>query len=220
MKSIYDYKAAIFDLDGTLVESMHVWENIDREFLSVRNIAYPEDLSRIIGSMRLHEAAPYIIERFNLNITSQEVIDEWLLTALTHYETSIILKDGAIELLQKLQERNIKLSIATSCFPAACEAVLQRHKIRNMFEFIVYSDDVARGKGYPDIWLESARLLDTQPKDCIVFEDFPTALDGVRAAGMGFVAIREKSFGGSFQGDWLDFASKSDFAVESLRELL
>ena len=220
MKSIYDYEAAIFDLDGTLADSMHIWEELFREFLRDNNIAPPEGFERIIGPMRLSESASYIISEFGIDKTPQQVIDEWLGMALHRYKHTVMLKDGAAELLRELSGRGIKLAVATSCFPAACEAVLCRHGLRELFCVICYSDDVKRGKAFPDLWLDCAEKLDVPPQKCVVFEDFPTALSGVRAAGMGFVAVHESSFAGSFQGDWQDFSAKADIAVKSLRELL
>jgi len=221
MKPIYDYAAAIFDLDGTLADSMHVWEGmICGAFLRRRGIEPPEGLERTLGTMRLHESAPYIIDRFGLDMSPQQVLDEWLQTALHQYENTVPLKDGAAELLEKLHGRGIKLAVATSCFPAACEAVLRRHSVRELFSVIVYSDDMKRGKAFPDLWLDCAEKLGVLPQDCIVFEDLPAAVSGVRAAGMGLVAVHENSFGGSFQGNWQDFSAKADIAVKSLRELL
>ena len=220
MKKIYDYEAAIFDLDGTLVDSMHIWEELFREFLRANNIVPPEGFERIIGSMRLSESASYIISEFGIDKTPQQVIDDWLNMALHQYKHTVPLKEGARELLHELSGRGIKLAVATSCFPAACEAVLCRHGLREFFSVICYSDDVKRGKAYPDIWLDCAKKLNATPKNCIVFEDFPTALAGVRAAGMDFAAVYEGSFAGSFQGDWQDFSDKADIAVKSLRELL
>jgi len=220
MRSVYGYKAAIFDLDGTLVDSMHVWEGLFRDFLSRYEIVPPKGLERIIGPMRLYESAPYMIDRFGLAKTPEEVINEWLHMALHQYENTVQLKDGAAELLRELSKKGLKLAVATSCFPDACEAVLRKHELREYFSVIAYSDDVKRGKAYPDIWLNCADKLAVLPSDCIVFEDFPTAINGVRAAGMSFVAVHESSFAGSFQGDWLDFSAKADIAVKSLRELI
>jgi HAD superfamily hydrolase (TIGR01509 family) len=153
-------------------------------------------------------------------MSTHQVIDEWLQLALHQYERTIELKDGAVELLEKLSGMGVKLAVATACFPAACEALLRRHGVRERFSVIVYSDDIKRGKAFPDLWLDCAEKLQVPPCECIVFEDFPTAASGVRAAGMGLVAVYENSFGSSFQGDWQAFSAKADIAVKSLRELL
>jgi len=216
VKSIFDYSAAIFDLDGTLADSMHIWEDICPEFLRNRGIEPPEGLKRTLGAMRMSESAPYIIREFKLDMSVQQVIGEWQQMALHQYESTVLLKDGALELLKKLSAKGIKLAVATSCFPAACEAVLRGHGVRDMFSVIAYSDDMKLGKAFPDIWIHCAEKLGAAPPDCVVVEDFPAALSGVRAAGMDFVAVYENSF----HEDWQDFSAKADIAVKSLRELL
>jgi beta-phosphoglucomutase-like phosphatase (HAD superfamily) len=110
----------------------------------------------------------------------------------------------------------MKLGIATSCFPAACESVLSRHGIRDYFSAVVYTDSVSRNKSFPDIFLACAEKLGVAPKDCVVFEDLYTTLSGIRAAGMGAIAVYDDSGA----ADWEKFKREADYAVMSLRELM
>ena len=132
---------------------------------------------------------------------------------LYQYAHTIPLKDGAAELLELLASKGIKLGIATSSFPAGCESILSRCGIRGYFSAIVYSDSVNRDKTFPDIFLACAQQLGVEPADCVVFEDFYTALAGIRAAGMGVAAVYDDS--GAAR--WERFKREADYAAESLR---
>jgi HAD superfamily hydrolase (TIGR01509 family) len=108
---------------------------------------------------------------------------------LEYYKTTIPLKKESAALVRKLHRAGLKLAVVTSCFPAACEAVLLRHGLRSLFSAILYTDEVRRDKSFPDIWLAAADRLGLESAHCVVFEDAYHALAGVRAAGMAFAAV-------------------------------
>ncbi|GHV89218.1 haloacid dehalogenase [Spirochaetia bacterium] len=207
------YSAAIFDLDGTLADSLHVWDHICRDWLSGKGITGADTLEQDIAPMTLTQSAVYVISRYGLALSPAQVISEWEALVLHHYNHTVSLKDGAEELLESLASRGMKLAIATSCFPTACEALLSRYGIRNYFSAILYSDQVGKDKTFPDIYLACAEGLGVEPEACIVFEDFYGALSGVRAAGMGMAAVYDAR---SAQY-WEAFQREADFALVSLR---
>jgi HAD superfamily hydrolase (TIGR01509 family) len=213
--AINRYKAAIFDLDGTLIDSMRVWDHICRDWLTGRGIVPENELEQKIASMTLTQSAEYVIRHHNIDIPSSRIIKEWEDMVLYQYKHTIPLKDGAAELLELLAARGMKLGIETSCFPAACENILSRYGIRDYFSVIVYSDSVNRDKTFPDIFLACAKKLGVEPADCVVFEDFYTALAGIHAAGMGAVAVYDDSG----TDNWERFKQEADYAAVSLREI-
>ena len=87
--NMFDFKGAIFDLDGTLIDSMGVWEKIDREFLKKRNISIPSDYIEKINSMSFKKVAKYTIERFKLKESPEELIKEWNEMAIYEYSNNI-----------------------------------------------------------------------------------------------------------------------------------
>jgi beta-phosphoglucomutase-like phosphatase (HAD superfamily) len=115
----------------------------------------------------------------------------------------------------------MKLAIATSCFPSACEALLSRCQIRDCFSAVVYTDEIKDESGhtlnktFPDIWLASAGRLGVPPEKCLVFEDLYAALKGVRAAGMGIAAVWDESC-----EDWPAFSAGADLALRYPGEAL
>jgi HAD superfamily hydrolase (TIGR01509 family) len=210
------YQAAIFDLDGTLADSMHVWDHVCRDWLSLRGIAAGPDLEQDIASMTLTQAADYVIRNYGVALAAADIMKEWENMVFSQYAHTVSLKDGAAELVQNLGAKGMKLAIATSCFPAACEALLARYGLGDLFSVMVYADEVNRDKSFPDIYLACARRLGIESAACVVFEDLYASLSGIRAAGMAAAAVYDES-GASF---WDRFKNEADFAFVSLRELL
>lgn len=215
MKPLGQYRGAIFDLDGTLIDSMQVWDHICRDWLAAQGITGKDTLERELESMTLTQSADYVIQTYALGLGPAQVIAEWEALVLHRYASTLFLKEGAGELVKALAGRGMPLGVATSCFPGACEAVLSRQGIRDYFSAILYADQVGRGKSFPDIYLACAEKLQVDPGSCVVFEDFYGSLAGVRAAGMALIAVYEARYA----SQWESFQREADWAVVSLREL-
>ena len=210
------YRGAIFDLDGTLADSMHVWDHVCRDWLSSKGIAPGDCLEQDIAVMTLAQSASYVIRSYGVTLAAADIMKEWENMVLSQYAHTVSLKDGAAELARNLGARGMKLAIATSCFPAACKALLARHGLEDLFSVIVYADEAGRDKSFPDIYLACAQRLGIESAACVVFEDLYAALPGIRAAGMAAAAVYDES-GAAF---WDRFKKEADFAFVSLRELL
>src|SRR5690554_1576128 len=164
-------KAIIFDLDGTLVDSMWIWKEIDITYLNKRGIDFPEDLQKDIEGMSFTETAIYFKQRFNLPDTIEEIKKEWNSLAEYYYKNEIRLKDGVLEFLNYLKDKNIKLGIGTSNSRELATEVLIKNGIYDYFDAIRTSCEVDKGKPFPDVFLRVAEDLGVSPKECIVFED-------------------------------------------------
>ncbi|MDR2364188.1 MAG: HAD family phosphatase [Spirochaetaceae bacterium] len=188
-KDIRDYPGAVFDLDGTLIDSMHVWDHLCRDWLLAQGKKPEADLERAIETMTVTQSAEYVRRRYGFDLSPKEIISRWEGMALGAYETTVALKQETAALARELYGRGRALAVVTSCFPAACEAVLRRHGLGELFPAVLYTDEAPRDKRFPDIWLAAAERLGLAPASCIVFEDAYYALRGVRAAGMAFAAV-------------------------------
>ena len=177
-------KAAIFDLDGTLIDSMGIWHKIDIDFLTGRNIPVPDDISTVVKNMSFTEAALYFKERFSLADTCEELMQIWNDMAYLEYANNINLKKGAREYLSMLSQNGVKLGVATASDLILVEAVLGRHSIDSLFHTVVTVSDVGKGKENPEIYLLAAKKMGVCPEECVVFEDSLHAVMGAKRAGM------------------------------------
>lgn len=184
-----EIKAAIFDLDGTLVDSMYVWHKVDVDFLSQRGFEVPDDYSKAIKTMHFETAAEYTIARFKLNETVEEVVSVWLSMAINEYTYNVKLKSGARELIEKLSDDGMRFGIATSSKPFLAEPVLKNNGIYDYFDSICYTSQVGKDKRHPDIYLFTADKLGVKPSECVVFEDIVDGINGANSAGMCTVAV-------------------------------
>jgi len=184
-----DYTAVIFDLDGTLVDSMWIWEQIDIDYLKEKGHDLPEDLQKDIEGCSFTETAQYFKDRFNIEDDIETIKKRWIEMSKDFYADKIVLKKGIQELLDLLKEKNIKMGIATSNSRELAESVLINNKIDDYFEVLVTSCDVKKGKPEPDVFLKAAELMDVSPKVCLVFEDTHAGVLAGKAAGMDVIAI-------------------------------
>ncbi|WP_066496566.1 HAD family hydrolase [Abyssisolibacter fermentans] len=176
-------KAVIFDLDGTLVDSMWVWRDIDINYLQDKGSdILIEDLESEIEGMSFTETAMYFKEKFNIEDSVEDIKEEWNRLAFEYYSKKILLKDGAREFIKYLKQNDIKLGIGTSNSRELAEAVLLSNGILDYFDTFITSCEAGKGKPNPDVFLKAAKNLDVKPEECIVFEDtYAGVLAGVRA---------------------------------------
>lgn len=187
-----EIKAVIFDLDGTLIDSMYVWHKIDIDFLSERGFEVPEDYSQAIKTMHFETAAEYTISRFKLSESVEQIVSIWLDMAVDEYSHNVRLKDGAEELLQRLKQLGIKMGIATSSKPILAEPVLKNNGIYTYFDALCCTSQVGKDKRHPDIYLFTAEKLGVKPEECVVFEDIVDGINGARLAGMKTIAVYDE----------------------------
>jgi len=186
-------KAAIFDLDGTLIDSMWIWEQIDIAYLSSKGLEQPENLKDEINHLSFQETGVYFKNRFNLDDSIETILETWHDMAFAHYSKNVTLKEGVIPFLDHLKNSGIKIGLATSNHHSLLEAALNCTGIYEYFDSITTTDEVAKGKNNPDVYLLAARKLGVSPKECIVFEDILEAVRGAKLANMKVVAMHDKA---------------------------
>ncbi len=187
-----DIKAVIFDVDGTLIDSMWIWKQVDIEFLGKRGIPLPERLQMEIEGMSYSETAVYFKERFNLPESLEEIKEEWRLMAEDYYKCHIQLKSGAKEFLKLLYDKGLTLGIATSNSRELVDCMLANHGIRKYFSNIRTSCEVEKGKPYPDVYLKVAEDMGIDPCRCLVFEDTLSGVMAAKSAGMRVFAMADE----------------------------
>lgn len=186
------FDAAIFDLDGTLLNSMDIWEQIDIAFLQKRNLPVPTNYVTEICARSFEEAAQYTIELFGLSETADDIIREWNDMASYEYAHNVKLLPHALDYLLHLKSLGIKLAVATGLPKEMFLPCLENNSVLGMFDVLCSTDEVRRGKEFPDVFELAAKRLQTAPERCIVFDDVLPAVKSAKQANMIVCGVYDK----------------------------
>lgn len=209
-------KAVLFDLDGTLVDSMWMWKEIDIEYLNRHGKELPDNLQHEIEGMSFTHLARYFKERFELKDSVETIKEEWLCMARDKYLYETPLKEGVSEFIKDMQEKDIRMGIASSNSRDLVEAILKVHHLEDCFSSVHTCCDVKSGKPEPDIYLLVADELGAEPGDCLVFEDIPAGLLAGKRAGMQTCAVWDAY---SIDQD-VQKKSLADYYIHTYRDIL
>ena len=184
-----DKKYAIFDMDGTLVDSMGFWKHLATEYLQSKGISViSENIQERIKPMTMSESAALFKQEFGL---TGDVEAEMNTMMEEHYRRDIPLKPGVLEYLQA--HRDIKMCVASATAEHLMEACLRRLGVLPCFEFLLSCESVGAGKNRPAVFLEAARRLGAKPAEIAVYEDALYAVRTAKNAGFYVVGVYDKS---------------------------
>ena len=187
----FDFPGCIFDLDGTLLDSLWVWDEVDTVFLTRRGLPVTPDYGQAIAHLGFADAARYTIDRFGLSETPEQLMDEWYSLARAAYRDRVPLKPHAEEFLRKLCAQGVHISAATSSEPELVLPCLDRLGITGLFDNITTIHEVNGDKSSPDIYLLAAERMQVAPNQCAVFEDILRGIQSAKSAGFYTVAVQE-----------------------------
>lgn len=185
-------EAVIFDLDGTLVDSMWMWKSIDQEYLSTFDQVVPEGLEKLVEGMSFSETAAYFKEEFSIPDPVEKIKHDWNNMAKLKYMHEVPMKKGSIEFLQYLRKNEIKTGIATSNSIELVKIIMEAHDINQYFDSVHTSCEVEKGKPAPDIYQLVAKELEVLPERCLVFEDIISGIMAGKNAGMKVCAVYDE----------------------------
>ena len=208
-------EAVIFDLDGTLVDSMWMWKQIDIEYLGRFGYECPPQLQKEIEGMSFSETAVYFKEKFQIPDSLEEIKQCWVDMSIEKYRCQVPMKKGVRRFLSYLKENGFRAGIATSNGRAMVDAVLHSLDMEAFFQVITTACEVAAGKPAPDIYQKVAKTLQVPPERCLVFEDVPAGIMAGKAAGMTVCAI-EDEFSAPMREEKLALA---DYYIEDYDEI-
>lgn len=209
-------EAVIFDLDGTLIDSMWLWKAIDIEYLARYDLELPDNLQSEIEGMSFTETAEYFKKRFNLDDEIEDIKKVWNEMAGEYYLNKVTLKDRVKDFLKFLKENQVKIGIATSNSKELVNIIIERFELADYFHSIRTSCEVESGKPSPDIYLKVAQDLKVTPETCLVFEDVPNGILAGKAAGMKVCAVYD-----DFSKNVItEIKEISDYFIESFEEVI
>lgn len=185
-------KAAIFDLDGTLVDSMGLWENLADYYLLSIGIEPPKDLSGALSKLTVDEGILYLKRRFNLKTTIEEINQSFEEILTDYYKNRIQLKPYVREVLEEFKSKNIIMALATATDEYFVSMVLNRYGIREYFTFIQTSQNVGLSKSQPEFFQIAIERLGLEPEKIWVFEDALHCMVSAKECGLNIVAVEDK----------------------------
>ena len=186
-------KGAIFDVDGTLLDSMEIWEDVGVRYLNSIGIEAEPDLGTVLFTMSIQEGAEYVKEHYRLSQEPEEIVQGVLDIISNYYKKTALLKSGAKELLEKLDKHNIPMTVASSNNKKEIEMAFERLGIAKYFDRIFTCEEAGAGKTKPDIYLRAAEYLGTRPEETVVFEDVIHAIRTAKQAGFQVVGIYDEA---------------------------
>ena len=179
-----DKNFAIFDMDGTLVDSMPYWKNLSPEYLHSKGIVdIPRDIREKITPRTVKESSRFFVEQFGLDAAPETVADEIHAMMGIHYIEDIPIREGVEEYLEKLKARGVRMCVASATVERLMDACLERLGVRHYFEFTLSCDTVGAGKNSPLVYLTAAERLGAKPEETAVYEDSCFAAATAKKAG-------------------------------------
>lgn len=206
----------IFDMDGTLLDSMHLWRDIDHLYLKQHGVDYNDEQLDVIKNMTNRECADYFIHTFHIDKTREQIVQEWAVMAKASYEKELQLKPYAAEYLRFINERQEKMILATSCDRSFAMAAMKRLNVLHYFDSIITTSELGIGKDDPTFYKACAKLLDADFHECIVYDDLNTAICSAASLGMKTIGV----YDASSHNDQHKIKANADLMINSFDELL
>lgn len=185
------FNTALFDLDGTLIDSMWIWDRLMIDFAERHKITTPEYVMNEVAHMSMVQSSVYVRDELGLNMTADEIYAEWTNDLREAYAFKIKTKPGAEQYLKFLKEINVKIGLVTACDRELSKACLKNNGIYDLFDALIYVDDVGKGKNFPDIFEKSLEILGCKPSESVLFDDIAISLRTAKKLGITTVAVED-----------------------------
>lgn len=208
--------AVLFDLDGTVIDSMWIWKDIDKEYFKKCRMDLAGNYQKEIEGLSFYETAVYTHDNYIPWISIQKLMDDWNKMAFEYYANIVKPKEYVIDFLEYLKKRDIKLGIVTSNSKILCHATLKNNGMLEYFDSIITGEAEAAGKPFPDVYINSARDVDVSCDKCLVFEDVVNGIIAGNGAGMTTVAVHDDY--SAYQ--WDEKCRIADYNIMTYKEIM
>jgi HAD superfamily hydrolase (TIGR01509 family) len=214
MAELPPVEAVVFDMDGVLVDTEHLWDEVREALTAEWGGRYTPEAQEAMMGMSSLEWSRYLHETVGLREPPDVINAEVVRRMLQRYETELPVVQGAVDAVRRLHDDGLTLAVASSSNRELIDRVLRRLDLTGLFEATVSSEEVARGKPAPDVYLEAARRLGVDPERCAAIEDSHSGIASARAAGMRVVAIPNRRYPPDE-----DALAEADVVLTSIRDL-
>jgi HAD superfamily hydrolase (TIGR01509 family) len=206
--------AVVFDMDGVLVDTEHLWDEVREELTTEWGGRYTPEAQEAMMGMSSLEWSRYLHETVGLREAPERINQEVVRRMLARYDVELPVIPGAIEAVRRLDGAGYRLAVASSSNRELIDAVLRRLELAALFEVTVSSEEVERGKPAPDVYLEATRRLEVEPAECVAIEDSASGIRAARAAGMRVIAYPNRHYPPP-----AEVLASADVVLDSLGEL-
>ncbi len=189
-----DIRGAIFDMDGTLLDSMWLWNSMGSEFLLRRGIEPEPDIDKKFKAMSIVESAAYYKEHYGIDDSPDEIRAQINSYVEEGYGTRVTPKKGVVRFLEQLRDRGVKMAVATSTDRYLVDIALDHCGLKDFFQFILTCTEVGCDKNVPDIYIKAQELMDVRRDQTVVFEDAPHAIKSAKSGGFAVAGIADDSY--------------------------
>lgn len=210
------FRCFLFDLDGTLLDSMPLWNRVYLQTLDRFGKPVPEDYLMHVNHLSVRDGAVYTVQALDLPVSPEDVINTWGALATEEYRDRVLLKPYAAELVRLLQADGKTLGIATALPAGYFDACLERNGVRSCFSDSTSVEEVGRGKDSPAIYLRACGKAGATPDNTVVFEDSLTGAKSAKSAGFFVVGV----YDASAEAQRTEMLNTVDLYITSYKELL
>lgn len=214
--NIKNFKGVIFDLDGTLFDSMGIWKEVDIAFFRNHGMKMPSDYQDKIKDMHFRTMAIYTKERFHMRSSIDDIMNEWCELCYDKYANDVPLKAGVKEFLDYLKENKIKIAFATANTTELSEVCLKSNGIFDYFQTGAYLHETETDKSNPEVYFLACERLGLRPEECIVFEDLLAGIKGAVKGGFTVCGVYDSHS----RKDTDKIKKIADYYINSFKELL
>lgn len=216
MNYLNNIKAAIFDLDGTLIDSMYIWDEAASRLLISLDKEPETDLNRKLERMNINQACDYLKTRYDLEEDINSIKNKLDEIIYYEYKHNIKIKEGVKEYIDKLKNIGIKCAVLTASERNLAEEILRKFDLLTSFEFIMTTKEEKLSKDNEEIYHRASYKLASKPKEIIIFEDAPHCIVTAKKVGFKIVGVYDKSF----DKDIDNIKKNSDIYITTFKELL